>query len=68
MTNSELAQYLEECAENILNLVHAESFGGWRERRSKALECAERMKKEALALRMAKNVVDVKLDLRSKAG
>lgn len=68
MTNSELAQFLEECAENILNLVHAESFGGWRQRRSRALECADRMKQEAQALRLAKTVMDVKFDLKTRVG
>lgn len=68
MTNNELAQFLEECAEHILDLVHAESFGGWRERRSKALDCADRMKQEALALRKHTNDMDVKLGLRSRTG
>lgn len=60
MTNSELAQYFEECADHIFDLVHAESIGGWRERRSKALACADKMKQEAHALRMAESVMDVK--------
>lgn len=68
MTDSELAQFLEECAENIVNLVHAESFGGWRQRRFRALECADRMKQEARALRLAQDVMDAKLDMRTRLG
>ncbi|WP_455380613.1 hypothetical protein [Acidihalobacter prosperus] len=66
MTNEQLAQFLEECAKHMLDLVQAESFGGWRQRRSKALECAERMKQGALAFRMADNFMEVKLDLNPR--